>query len=170
LQFSSIACSDLLFVFDEMKVVLLQPFPEALFYHLLVAMAHPDRETHVGAHRIFSVVLVPSSVCPRPGASTQDPNANDLRRTLSRTVTVFSSSAALFEKLKREMYSLRASQDSLDDGQQISDNGVKRYKLKPSESRILSLKDVSFPSNDEQNPLSNSCTDTVYASAIYFKV
>ena len=123
----------------------------------------------MGAHRIFSVVLVPSSVCPRPCASTQDPNANDLRRTLSRTVTVFSSSAALFGKLKREMYSLRASQERIDDGQQISSNDVKRYKLKPSESRILSLKDVSFPSNDEQSSLSNSCTDTVYASAFSFQ-
>lgn len=143
-------------------------FPEALFHHLLLAMVHPDRETHVGAHRIFSVVLVPSSVCPRACASTLDPNANDLRRTLSRTVSVFSSSAALFGKLKRDMYSLRGPsiQDRLnvmphtEDGQQITGNDVKRYKLKPSQSRVLSLKDVSLPSNDEQISLNNSCDDT----------
>lgn len=142
-------------------------FPEALFHHLLLAMVHPDRETHVGAHRIFSVVLVPSSVCPCPCAATPDPNANDFRRTLSRTVSVFSSSAALFGKLKRDMYSVRGSvsHDSpdamshTDNAQQVSNNDIKLYKLKPSQSRILSLKDVSLPSNEEQNPLSNSCKD-----------
>ncbi|KAL3339115.1 hypothetical protein AABB24_027973 [Solanum stoloniferum] len=40
-------------------------FPEALFHQLLPAMVHPDHETRVGAHRIFSVVLVPSSVSPQ---------------------------------------------------------------------------------------------------------
>lgn len=135
-------------------------FPEALFHHLLLAMVHPDRETHVGAHRIFSVVLVPSSVCPRPCASTPDPNANDLRRTLSRTVSVFSSSAALFGKLKREMYSLRGSstQDDLDVNSHSED--VKRYTLESSQSQVMRLKDVSFPSNDEQKSSSNSCSDT----------
>ncbi|KAM5552228.1 protein SEMI-ROLLED LEAF 2 [Rosa sericea] len=78
-------------------------FPEALFHQLLVAMVCADHETRVGAHRILSVVLVPSSVCPRPLAAT--PHTSKKRpigRTLSRTVSVFSSSAALFEKLKKE--------------------------------------------------------------------
>lgn len=153
---------------------MLQPFPEALFHHLLLAMVHPDRETHVGAHRIFSVVLVPSSVCPRPCAATPDPSANDLRRTLSRTVSVFSSSAALFGKLKRDMYTLRGSfsHDNLhamahtDNVQQISSNDLKLYRLKPSQSQILSLNDVSLPSNEEENPLSNSCKGMVYASSV----
>lgn len=152
---------------------MLQPFPEALFHHLLLAMVHPDRETHVGAHRIFSVVLVPSSVCPRPCAATPDPSANDLRRTLSRTVSVFSSSAALFGKLKRDMYSLRGSIDAMsdtDNAQQISSNDLTLYKLKPSQSLILSLKDVSLPSIDEPNPLSNSCKDMVYASSVWLGV
>lgn len=66
-------------------------------------MVYPDHETRVGAHRIFSVVLVPSSVCPRPLAATpHTPKKNPIGRTLSRTVSVFSSSAALFEKLKKE--------------------------------------------------------------------
>lgn len=65
-------------------------------------MLHPDHETRVGAHRIFSVVLVPSSVRPCPSPSISDPEKNQhLPRTLSRTVSVFSSSAALFEKLRR---------------------------------------------------------------------
>ncbi|KAJ9543772.1 hypothetical protein OSB04_023479 [Centaurea solstitialis] len=79
-------------------------FPEALFHQLLPAMVHPDHEARVGAHRIFSVVLVPSSVCPRSSQGVT-PNASDpdkavVPRSLSRTVSVFSSSAALYGKMK----------------------------------------------------------------------
>lgn len=100
-------------------------FPEALFHQLLLAMVYEDHETRAGAHRIFSIVLVPSSVCPRPppgaaaaaaasvavtttsvSVSVSAPNkANNMQRMLSRTVSVFSSSAALFEKLKKEEHS-----------------------------------------------------------------
>ena len=41
-----------------------QAFPEALFHQLLLAMAHPDHETRVGAHHVFSTVLMPSLVGP----------------------------------------------------------------------------------------------------------
>ena len=57
-------------------------------------MVSSDHETRLGAHRIFSVVLVPSSVCPQRHA--------DLERTLSRSASAFSSSAALFEKITKE--------------------------------------------------------------------
>ncbi|XP_009625864.1 protein SEMI-ROLLED LEAF 2 isoform X1 [Nicotiana tomentosiformis] len=33
-------------------------FPDALFHHLLLAMAHTDHETRAGAHHIFSTVLM----------------------------------------------------------------------------------------------------------------
>ncbi|KAL5781115.1 hypothetical protein ACOSP7_006144 [Xanthoceras sorbifolium] len=39
-------------------------FPEALFHQLLLTMAHPDHETRVGAHSVFSVVLMPSLHSP----------------------------------------------------------------------------------------------------------
>ncbi|KAM7486984.1 hypothetical protein LguiA_002993 [Lonicera macranthoides] len=39
-------------------------FPDSLFHQLLLAMAHPDHETRVGAHHVFSTVLLPSFVCP----------------------------------------------------------------------------------------------------------
>ncbi|QHN97438.1 putative choline kinase [Arachis hypogaea] len=39
-------------------------FPDALFHQLLVAMAHPDRERQIGAHSVFSMVLMPSMVSP----------------------------------------------------------------------------------------------------------
>ncbi|KAL6888652.1 hypothetical protein ACP4OV_009678 [Aristida adscensionis] len=84
-------------------------FPEALFHQLLLAMVHSDHETRVAAHRIFSVVLVPSSVspCPHPKSSDQHNKKHDIQRTLSRTVSVFSSSAALFDKLRKDKNSFR---------------------------------------------------------------
>ncbi|KAL5082620.1 hypothetical protein RYX36_011041 [Vicia faba] len=39
-------------------------FPDALFHQLLLTMAHPDRETQIGAHSIFSIVLMPSVFTP----------------------------------------------------------------------------------------------------------
>ncbi|KAG2726037.1 hypothetical protein I3760_01G093500 [Carya illinoinensis] len=39
-------------------------FPEALFHQLLLAMSHPDPQTRVGAHNVFSMVLMPSLLCP----------------------------------------------------------------------------------------------------------
>lgn len=41
-----------------------QAFPDALFHQLLLAMTHPDHETRVGAHSIFSMVLMPSVFSP----------------------------------------------------------------------------------------------------------
>ncbi|KAH0924703.1 hypothetical protein HID58_016959 [Brassica napus] len=81
----------------------LQAFPEALFHQLLV---HPDHKTRIGAHRIFSVVLVPTSVCPRPSSTTTElKKGMGLPRSLSRNASVFSSSAALFEKLRKDKVS-----------------------------------------------------------------
>ncbi|KAF5785876.1 hypothetical protein HanRHA438_Chr10g0446221 [Helianthus annuus] len=76
-------------------------FPDALFHQLLPVMVHQDNETRIGAHRIFSVVLVPSSVCPQPSAGTVfDPKT--IARSLSRNVSAFSSSAALLQKMKKD--------------------------------------------------------------------
>ncbi|RLN07872.1 uncharacterized protein C2845_PM11G14300 [Panicum miliaceum] len=78
-------------------------FPEALFHQLLLAMVHPDHETRVAAHRIFSVVIVPSSVSPFTNLKSPDQRRkHEVQRTLSRAVSVFSSSAALFDKLRWE--------------------------------------------------------------------
>ena len=66
-------------------------------------MVHQDHETRVGAHRIFSVVLVPSSVAPCKNSTLPTSGkAAHVSRSLSRTVSSFSSSAALFEKLRKE--------------------------------------------------------------------
>ncbi|CAN1815918.1 Protein SEMI-ROLLED LEAF 2 [Linum perenne] len=116
----------------------LKGFPEALFFQLLRVMVCDDHVTRVGAHRVFSVVLVPSSVCPRTNNGSLDSNKSaEVQRMLSRTVSVFSSSAALFEKMKREPNS---SQNN------INGNNTK-MKNSPSTaySRAYSIKDATPP-------------------------
>ncbi|CAA0829874.1 Uncharacterized protein SHERM_25387 [Striga hermonthica] len=121
-------------------------FPEALFHQLLPAMLHPDHETRIGAHQIFSVVLVPSSVCPQsdPPISSDSSNKNNIvfPRTLSRTVSVFSSSAALFEKLKnhRTPPPKGGVQEEQNNENQIS--GVMN-RIKSTYTRVYSFKPSS---------------------------
>lgn len=142
-----------------------KPFPEALFHHLLPAMVHPDHETRIGAHRIFSVVLVPSSVSPCPSASSLvSKKGSDLSRTLSRTVSVFSSSAALFQKLKSVKTSTRenACQDNKEDGVlecgQISHGMVDR--LRSSSSQAHSMKNLSPLSTTNESAANHSHKET----------
>nr|WRQ20296.1 protein SEMI-ROLLED LEAF 2-like [Citrullus colocynthis] len=145
-------------------------FPEALFHQLLLAMVCSDHETRVGAHRIFSVVLVPSSVCPRPHASiphTTKPAY--IRRTLSRTVSVFSSSAALFQKAKVEHYSVQENivlkMDEKPIIQQVTkiESGSILNRLKSSYSRVYTVKnDPSIPALgsiiEDKDPMINNNT------------
>ncbi|XP_027909256.1 uncharacterized protein LOC114168575 [Vigna unguiculata] len=110
-------------------------FPEALFHQLLLAMVHADQETRVGAHRVFSVVLVPSSVCPQPSQEFASAKGADIQRMLSRNVSVFSSSAALFEKLERKQNPL--PEDSNADAK--VDNSILN-RLKSTYSRTTSTR------------------------------
>lgn len=131
-------------------------FPEALFHQLLLAMVYPDCETHLGAHRMFSVVLVPSSVSPCSFSGTSQTSKIDLQRTLSRTASVFSSSAALFGKLKRDVFSFRESprlnninlMPISEDAEQICGNDPKLFKSQTIQ-RMASTKDASLPSSTE---------------------
>ena len=119
-------------------------FPEALFHQLLLAMVHADHETRVGAHRIFSVVLVPSSVCPQPSSSNPPlTKSTDIQRMLSRNVSVFSSSAALFEKLDRKQHS---SQEDSHDGKSNDSSVLNR--LKSSYSRTTSTRKPSMTTSE----------------------
>ncbi|KAF6148777.1 hypothetical protein GIB67_019385 [Kingdonia uniflora] len=69
-------------------------FPEVQFYQLILAMAHPDPETRVGAHRILSVVLMPSLDC-----SWSDPS-----RKASVALSEFYSSATASQKSRRSIF------------------------------------------------------------------
>ena len=128
-------------------------------------MVCSDHETRVGAHRIFSVVLVPSSVCPRPHASVpHSGKPTYIQRTLSRTVSVFSSSAALFQKVKDEPYSLQENMFQKMDERPINQQATKvegdsiLNRLKSSYSRVHSGKrdpSMSVPGStiEEESPL-----------------
>lgn len=136
---------------------MLQAFPEALFHQLLLAMVSTDYETRIGAHRVFSVVLVPSSVCPRPSSkNTHSRKAGDIQRTLSRTASVFSSSAALFKKLGKE----QDKKDNNFNGENTrNDNPSVLNRLTSSYSRAYSMKKQSSP---EENRTSTSEQQSVW--------
>lgn len=130
-------------------------FPESLFHQLLPAMVHPDHETRVGAHRIFSVVLVPSSVCPYSGSNMPGSvKATDLQRTLSRTVSVFSSSAALFGKLKSQRSQENVNQGKaemvLREHEQSNNNGMLN-RIRSSYSRVYSSRPSPSIAGDTTN-------------------
>ncbi|WOL07237.1 hypothetical protein Cni_G15976 [Canna indica] len=139
-------------------------FPKTLFHQLLQEMVHPDRLMHTEAHCIFSVVLVPSSVCPRSCSDTGGQKTNELLRTLSRTVSVFSSSAALFGKLRREKFSFHdfgcqdnASRAPNGDGLAINRSNMKINKMQSSLSRVHSIRNISLASGGDSH-LSNNST------------
>lgn len=114
-------------------------------------MVHRDHETRVMAHRIFSVVLVPSSVAPRQySAPPMSGKAAYIPRSLSRTVSVFSSSAALFEKLRKE----RSGSKENIPFELGNNNGGMLDRLKSSYSRASSIRNpVHVPT--EESSVSN---------------
>ncbi|KAI7731261.1 hypothetical protein M8C21_013204 [Ambrosia artemisiifolia] len=115
-----------------------QAFPEALFHQLLPVMVHQDNETRIGAHRIFSVVLVPSSVCPRPSAGVAFDPKNVLR-SLSRNVSAFSSSAALLQKMKKNTSTF--GKDKVHkEGEKKTNNVGMVNRIKSTYSRTYSIK------------------------------
>ncbi|XP_047338812.1 protein SEMI-ROLLED LEAF 2-like isoform X2 [Impatiens glandulifera] len=131
-------------------------FPEALFHQLLLAMVCSDYETRVGAHRIFSVVLVPSSVCPRRQTATASSATKSIQRTLSRATSAFSSSAAIFAKLRSEQTAPKGSdighkEEQNNDGKdQIVKTNSMMNRLKSSYSRSYSVKNDSVPTDTIQ--------------------
>lgn len=123
-------------------------FPEALFHQLLLTMIHPDHEARVAAHRIFAIVLVPSSVSPLIQASAaSQARTRDMQRTLSRAVSVFSSSAAIFDKLKKDKHSDNSQGESkINNLHGIGEDAgnPKRQNLPVSQSRRSSMRVPNF--------------------------
>lgn len=69
-------------------------FPDALLLQLIKTMMHPDAKTRIGAHQIFSVILVRSETYSR--------HEHAQRKWQSKSTSAFASATALFEKLRRE--------------------------------------------------------------------
>lgn len=114
-------------------------------------MLHPDHETRIGAHKIFSVVLVPSSVSPCADSAFSDTKNMCLPRSLSRTVSVFSSSAALFEKLKNQKKNSVENINELNNETVSPDTGGLLQKIRSSYSRAHSFRSLASPDTDSLN-------------------
>ncbi|XP_072974756.1 protein SEMI-ROLLED LEAF 2 isoform X1 [Typha angustifolia] len=82
-------------------------FPEALLLQLLKSMMHPDIETRLGAHQIFSAILIRAPNHPR----SESEYLYESKKWQSRTTSVFASATALLEKLRREKESLNADKN-----------------------------------------------------------
>lgn len=119
-------------------------------------MVSPDHETRIEAHRLFSVVLVPSSFCPCPSTSAKK---GGIQRTLSRTVSVFSVSAALFDKLRKKEHPSQESMDGkeniLNDENEQMNNQSMLTRLKSSYSRAYSSKRLQLSEIDEGKGMGN---------------
>ncbi|XP_010546763.1 PREDICTED: uncharacterized protein LOC104818746 [Tarenaya hassleriana] len=81
-----------------------QVFPDALLDALLKAMLHPNVETRVGAHEIFSVLLIPRSNQSRTGLASVRSSGylNEPRNCRTDKTSAFTPIAALLDKLRRE--------------------------------------------------------------------
>ncbi|KAK6911653.1 hypothetical protein RJ641_023746 [Dillenia turbinata] len=79
-----------------------QVFPEALLIQLLKVMLHPDVEARIGAHQIFSVLLIPNSNNLRHEVGLLRSGYFREPRWHSDTSSAFASITALLEKLRRE--------------------------------------------------------------------
>ncbi|VFQ78504.1 unnamed protein product [Cuscuta campestris] len=143
-------------------------FPEALFHQLIPAMVHPDHETRIGAHRIFSVVLVPSSVCPEK-EDLDDPRMQKgvgLPRTLSRTVSVFSSSAALFEKLRNQIFPIEKLNPENPEDEENHTSGM-LDRIRSTYNRVYSMKGGS-PGGSTDKP--SKSLDVVSLKLTYHQI
>lgn len=79
-----------------------QVFPEALLFQLTKSMMHSDVVTRIGAHRIFAVLLVPTSNHPRYDFTSFQSEYFKPRRWQYESASAFASATALLEKLRRE--------------------------------------------------------------------
>ncbi|GLT88420.1 hypothetical protein SLE2022_064470 [Rubroshorea leprosula] len=89
-----------------------QVFPESLLVQLMKVMLHPNVEARVGAHQIFSALLVPSSNTSRGETHLRFGYLHEPRTWCSNNASAFASISALLQKLRREK-----------DGTKISENG-----------------------------------------------
>lgn len=78
-------------------------FPEVLLAQILKVMLHPNVETRVGAHQIFSVLLFPTSTHQRHAvASLRSGYLYEPRKWRSNAASTSTSISALLEKLRKD--------------------------------------------------------------------
>lgn len=82
-------------------------FPEALLVQILKAMLHPNVETRVGAHQIFSALLIPNpSNQHHEVASVRSGYLHEPQQWHSNAAST-TSITALLEKLRRDKYGVK---------------------------------------------------------------
>lgn len=90
-------------------------------------MTHPDHETRVGAHRIFSFMLVPSFDCPWSIPSFPVSSKGiDPRRTLSVSLSGFSSSLSILENIGNQSFSPQNASQGTQDKTDLADEGMQK--------------------------------------------
>jgi protein EFR3 len=72
-------------------------FPEALLQQILKSMMHPDIDTRVGAHHMFSAIVVQG-----PGHRRSESDYLHETKKQSQTTSVFASATGLLKKLRKE--------------------------------------------------------------------
>ncbi|TYG50155.1 hypothetical protein ES288_D10G152100v1 [Gossypium darwinii] len=85
-------------------------FPDALFHQLLLAMSHPDHETRVGAHSIFSIVLMPSLLSP----------SSEQNKKIAETV---SSDLSVGASVKVRSHSFAFQDEGKEQTERLKENG-----------------------------------------------
>ncbi|XP_021656835.2 protein SEMI-ROLLED LEAF 2 isoform X3 [Hevea brasiliensis] len=116
-------------------------FPDALFHQLLIAMAHPDHETRVGAHSVLSIVLMPSLLSLW----------SDQNKKTSEAISGF------FDTLEKSMSKRFSFQDEGKDNAKVMDGGSWE-----GDNQILDADAKKFRKSDSSshsNSLKSSTTD-----------
>ncbi|XP_027918303.1 uncharacterized protein LOC114177223 isoform X2 [Vigna unguiculata] len=143
-------------------------FPETLLHQLVLAMVHPDHETREVAHRIFSVILVPASIFSGRSMTICDRKPSTVPRTLSRAVSVFSSSAVLFEKLRLEKglseKSIKYRQNTSGEIDSTNSNGGIVNKLKSMHNRVNSINNPPLQFEVDEIAAKNDDKNSVVAA------
>ncbi|KHG30683.1 Protein EFR3 cmp44E [Gossypium arboreum] len=110
-------------ILDMMAVT----FPDALFHQLLLAMSHPDHETRVGAHSIFSIVLMPSLLSP----------SSEQNKKIAETV---SSDLSVSASVKVRSHSFAFQDEGKEQTERLKENGNEGSIIYQSHGNSFSFK------------------------------
>lgn len=110
-------------------------FPDGLFHQVVLAMGHPDVETRITAHRVFSTVLMPSWMSPWSGQKDLA-SQNSLRLSLVLLpMNVKSGSFSIPEGSEAKAEAIATVEEI-----QRLDNEVKQSQVRRSHSKSYSFK------------------------------
>ncbi|EOY04901.1 ARM repeat superfamily protein isoform 5 [Theobroma cacao] len=115
-------------------------FPDALFHQLLLAMAHPDHETRVGANNIFSIVLMPLLLSSWSDQDKITSEAVSCDLSFAASKKVRSQSFAFQDESKDQAEHIDGRLK--ENGNQASDMAVKKSIMYQSHVRSYSFKDA----------------------------